>query len=380
MSTGAQSNWTLRYADQIGDLNSIAWTGSKLVASSSHDFSLLVSSDGVTWTMDSNLTTGGDGSGIPYVVWVGNQLIAMTSADSTLLTSPDGVTWTWRPTPDPGTTYTMSGGVSTGGKLVLVGWVGYVLTSSDGGATWASQNSGTANQLYSVVWTGTLLVAAGEAGTVLTSPDGVTWTSQNSGTANDLLSLVWTGTRLVAVGEAGTILTSSNGLSWTSQNSGTANDLFSVIWTGSQVVAVGGSGTVLSSPDGVAWTSWNSGTSYNLNSVVWTGSQLVAVGVQGAVLTSPQNSSALMAKNQTASSLSLRLTPSQLFVVLPNSMVGQSTHASIYRLKGDRLVESQGVNLDGDISLPIGSLTRGMYLLEVNGSNKRILQLFTVER
>ncbi|MEO7959117.1 MAG: T9SS type A sorting domain-containing protein, partial [Fibrobacteria bacterium] len=43
---------------------------------------------------------------------------------------------------------------------------------------------------------------------ILTSPDGITWTARASGTATVLFSVISTGTQLVAVGSCGTILTS----------------------------------------------------------------------------------------------------------------------------------------------------------------------------
>src|SRR4051812_6792240 len=66
----------------------------------------------------------------------------------------------------------------------------------------------TENWLTAVAWTGAQLVAVGDSGTILTSPDGITWTNRSSGTDQGLSSITWTGTQLVAVGGLGTILTS----------------------------------------------------------------------------------------------------------------------------------------------------------------------------
>lgn len=155
------------------------------------------------------------------------------------------------------------------------------------GVTWTVRNPGTTHWLRAVTWTGTQLVAVGDVGTILTSPDGVTWTSRTSGASEQLQGVAWTGSRLVAVGWGGPIVTSSDGVAWTNASPGNTYSLTAVSWTGSQLVAVGGSGLIVTSPDGSAWTTHASGISKNLSAVTWTGSKLVAVGEDGTILTSP---------------------------------------------------------------------------------------------
>jgi hypothetical protein len=61
---------------------------------------------------------------------------------------------------------------------------------------------------------GNQLVAVGQTGSVITSPDGIFWTGYSSGTSNTLNSVAWlgtsagSGTKLVAVGTPATIMTS----------------------------------------------------------------------------------------------------------------------------------------------------------------------------
>jgi serine/threonine protein kinase len=181
--------------------------------------------------------------------------------------------------------------------LILLGGASFGIYGAATGKwpwnVWHAQTSGTSQNLYGVTRFGSQLVAVGDGGTILTSPDGRTWTAQTSGTSHPLYGVVGSGSQLVAVGDGGTILTSPDGRTWTAQNSGTSQWLDGVAWSGSQFVAVGhgigNSGSVLTSPDGRAWTAQNSSTSqyYYLSDVVWSGSQFVVVGESGDILTSP---------------------------------------------------------------------------------------------
>ncbi len=153
--------------------------------------------------------------------------------------------------------------------------------------TWTARASGTTNNLRSVTWTGTQLVAVGDLGTILTSSDGATWTMRSSPVTNsstsNLLSVIWTGSQIVTVGTFGTILTSPDGITWTLQTSNIIDNpvshLYSVTWTGSQLVAVGTFGTVVTSPDGVTWKEQYNITPQHLRAVINAGAQIVTAGI-----------------------------------------------------------------------------------------------------
>ncbi len=192
-----------------------------------------------------------------------------------------------------GTTAALYCVTESGTLWIAAGQGGTLLTSPDG-ATWTARNSGTQQTLYSVVWTGAQWVAVGDSGAVLTSPDGVSWTARYAAPFAPLNSVAWTGSKLVAVGGGGianfpgTLLTSSDGITWTAQNTGTTYArLQSVAWADNQVVAAGYNGTLLTSPDGLSWTKRVSPTFFNAQSATWTGSQWVTVGDFGVILTSP---------------------------------------------------------------------------------------------
>ena len=98
--------------------------------------------------------------------------------------------------------------------VVAVGDFGTILRSTDGGASWTLQSSGTTNGLLGVSFvdanTGT---AVGGSGTILRTDDGgASWTRQSSGTMHSLHGVSFvdanTGT---AVGESGTMLRTTTG-------------------------------------------------------------------------------------------------------------------------------------------------------------------------
>lgn len=171
-------------------------------------------------------------------------------------------------------------------RLFLLLWLSTVSVLGFGSHWEHRQRTPAGSALQSVAWTGSLFVAVGEHGTVLTSPAGTSWAAQASGTRLTLRSVVWTGARLVAVGDEGGIVTSTNGSVWTPVNGLLRLALRGIAWTGTQCVAVGDGGTVLTSPDGLAWTPRASGTFASLQSVFATSTLIVAVGDQGTIVTS----------------------------------------------------------------------------------------------
>ena len=56
----------------------------------------------------------------------------------------------------------------------------------------------------SVAWTGAQLVAVGDSGVVLTSPDAITWIQRISGTTRALYCVCAADTMLIAAGDRGT--------------------------------------------------------------------------------------------------------------------------------------------------------------------------------
>lgn len=191
---------------------------------------------------------------------------------------------------DPGSSNGLFGVATSGSLIVAVGLFGTVMTSPDG-ITWTAQASDAYDTLAEVVWTGSQFVVVGLGGTILTSPDAIAWTTRKAGPSWEALQgVAWSGTMLVATSASnGTVYHSPDGVTWTPVNNAAPQALLDIAWANGQFVAVGYSGTVVTSPDGGTWTAHATPTSANLVSVVWSGTQYVATGV-GTILTSPDAS------------------------------------------------------------------------------------------
>lgn len=169
----------------------------------------------------------------------------------------------------------------------------------------------TGNSLNDVAWNGkavdgsslVAMVAVGDSGTILTSPNGIQegWEVVEQEDLPDvsLAGITWGNGRFVVVGAEATVLTSSDGIVWELQDSWVdpelqSTDLEDVVWTGSGYVVVGKNGALLMSLDGVDWTfqdirdlldvALDAGVT--LEAVAEGNGTLVAVGTKGTIITS----------------------------------------------------------------------------------------------
>lgn len=181
----------------------------------------------------------------------------------------------------------------------------------DTATSWIRLAASPRNVLLGVDWNGSVYVAVGTGGTVMTSPDLNRWTTQATGVAHSLRSVASSPSRLVAVGDSTIgepiVLGSTNGVTWSVQYRGgacqaescaTPSMLSKVIWTGTQFIAVGQErvypgatvyALILTSPDGLTWTRRASqsivlgqpeiGPESGMTSVAWSGHMLLAVGI-----------------------------------------------------------------------------------------------------
>lgn len=180
--------------------------------------------------------------------------------------------------------------------LVAVGDSGVILASPNG-TTDAWTNVAAPNvpeSLEGVTWENVnsqfLIVGAGD--TVLTG-DGATWAEEdlsNLPGSRNLKDAAWLGDRYIAVGNNGAIITSNiDGSQWTLQDAGAAlanTSLSAVAYNTVRIVVVGTNGTILTSVDGVAWDVQPNPVNRDLNDITWDGTQFVAVGSNDAILTS----------------------------------------------------------------------------------------------
>ncbi len=111
------------------------------------------------------------------------------------------------------------------------------------------------------------------AGNVLTTSDGgTTWATQTVGTS-ELNAIAGTTTAAWVVGNGGAIYKTINGTTWASQSSGVTTDLNDVQFPSATTgYAVGGSGVILKTTTGTSWSNpiISGGTTYTINSVFFT--------------------------------------------------------------------------------------------------------------
>lgn len=162
--------------------------------------------------------------------------------------------------------------------------------------TWTRRETGTSKWLRSATFFGNtqtntarLLVACGEAGTILVSEDFESFNQIPLNTTDWLEGIAASTTRLVAVGDNAAIYTSDDGTNWVRQTPNLGGVwLRSVTWRSSGLfVAVGESGLIATSPNGTTWTRRNSPTTAHLNRVVATPTGFCAVGEGGVVVVDP---------------------------------------------------------------------------------------------
>ena len=396
----AQSVWTVRNSGTTNLLHSVIWTDNLLVTVGEGG-TILTSANGVNWVSQ----VSGITNPLNSVAWTGKQFVAVGGADflplkravtdapnyfGGALASQDAVHWT-----SANSTGTLR---SICSKSVAVGENG-IMTSPDSGTRWQSKFFAAIYnyRLYSVIWTGTQFMTLGWYGAandtilsagILTSSDAVTWISKNPGiTRVTLYSAAWTGSQLVAVGSwdsatstKGVILTSADGNAWTPRAAGVANSLYSVTWTGKQLVATGSGGVILTSPNGINWTARNSGTTNGIVSVIWTGTQFVAVGDGGTILTSPQEPVSIAPNFSAQDYLPFRLESNQLFATIPASFSGSTIRASIFTVNGNKVQEVNAGNSATGLALPLGDLTNGIYLFEMQSEDIRMTRTFSLMR
>jgi len=350
-------HWVNHKFTQLDYVNGLATNGSRWVAAGknistnprpwfySPEPGLYTSADGDSWT-----ACNGASNDMAGIGWGSNQFAGVGSI-GVILTSVDGVTWTNQSSP---TRYDLTAVVWGGGQWATVGGYGTVLTSSDG-IQWTDRTqdrSGLANRdpsgtqfhlvhngsygtwakgLTGLAWNGSLVVAVGPAGAILTSADGTAWASHSldndqvdfngiavnenrfvavgtggiytspdgekwtKGDCSGCFSgIMWTGGQFVAVGSGGIVATSPDGLTWTNHGftSGTLNDLLAVTAGAGQIVAGGKNGVILTSTDGATWTQHNAGSNQdsskeNFTSIAWSGKQFIALAASGKMIASP---------------------------------------------------------------------------------------------
>lgn len=270
---------SVAWSPELGLFAAVAGSGATTNA-------VITSPDGVNWTEQ---TLPLDQQWVE-VIWASGPGVFVASAISgttqRIMTSPDGVTWTARTTPDApyrGLCWSPDVGHVTNGRLLAVangagGGGARVITSDDGGVTWASRTYSHADETWvSCTWApgiNLFVVTAVNTinGPVMTSPDGVTWTRQDNGAPGTHAGSNWQAVEwspelalLCVVTNTGTAqraYTSPDGINWTVRTTPTIDgfnpSFHDVVWIAelNQFVACANTGDkhqVMTSYDGIEW-------------------------------------------------------------------------------------------------------------------------------
>lgn len=147
----------------------------------------------------------------------------------------------------------------------VVGDSGTMLSTTNGGDTWAALSLPTTADLFGINFIDSVIgFVVGDGGTILQTNDGgATWLRRNSGTLVRLSAVAFGDPlHVTAVGDGGIILhTSNGGVTWHVQASGTTNNLSGVSFSSPTAgIAVGDNATILLSNDGgVTWNQQQGG-------------------------------------------------------------------------------------------------------------------------
>jgi photosystem II stability/assembly factor-like uncharacterized protein len=168
-----------------------------------------------------------------------------------------------------------------------------VLTTTDGGATWAARNTGAKGRLRAITFTDVNHgFVAGDGGLLLATEDGgKTWQVRQTGTTEALTDIEFAGQAGWVAGYTGVLLHSSDGgHTWARQTAGTAQSLESIFFLDAdRGWAVGWAGTILRTTNG--GRTWeqikSSAASWSLSSVYFRDAKNGwAVGFAGQILRS----------------------------------------------------------------------------------------------
>lgn len=419
--------WTPHVSPWCPEENPVQSNG-KMMVSVGALGAIATSADGITWKEQSSGT--GIKQPLKSVFWTGSQLVAVGASGRTsapivgncILTSPDGITWTSRSPQVDKELYFVTGSPH---QLLVVGDSGTILTSPDG-STWTSRVSGTNAPLYGAAWTGVFWIVVGESGVICTSTDGIEWKLQQSSLITEALySIIWTGKHLLAAGIPG-IFSSADGIVWTQRYQDLA--VFGLIQTANRVIARvnfgllttvstddttwsepaltgtalgamtsieattiartnGRSGAMYTSTDGLKWKPVAANLFRSINSLTWTGKFLVAAGDHGAILTAPADSSiaikdftVLPSKKDFLHTFSMHTNRSWLYLCFSRTALKKPVFVSVYSLSGRTIIQRRGTAAPEPMAIPLPGVAAGVYLASVECDGQTFVRSFYILR
>ncbi|MEK6323225.1 MAG: YCF48-related protein [Acidobacteriota bacterium] len=173
--------------------------------------------------------------------------------------------------------------------VYIVGDRGLILASTDGGATWREQHSGSATQLFHLSLRGEHGWVVGTGGVILhTDNGGRNWYPQRSGVNEDLNRVYMVTDRVgLITGDNGTLLrTENSGATWERVSLNVREPLFGMSFIDNKTGwVVGYKGRIIRTYDGGRnWVEQNSNTGADLFSVSFHKNRGYAIGRDGLVM------------------------------------------------------------------------------------------------
>jgi hypothetical protein len=258
--------------------------------------------------------------------------------------------------------------------------------------------------LTALCYNGSLYVAVGTGGQVVTSSDGITWTSSSIG-SYDLYGVRYQNSVFIAVGNSSKVYYSSNGSTWSRslidaytdvttdstnayyvtswgdvyKNSGTSIVYLSTIASGlenvttlnygigsGKFVALTGSGGIYTSTNGIAWTAQTSGVSTGLNRAYYdsTNTRWIVVGDSGVILTSPDTVTWTSRTSGTSNNLYgiNQISGSTYFIVGASGTVLTGTNSTSWTSQSTGLsTDLRSVTINGTKAVAVGASGIGIY-------------------
>jgi len=183
----------------------------------------------------------------------------------------DGLNWFTR---SYGMRFDMLAAAAVNGMTVAVGTGPY-------GAFFAADASGglvtnQENTLRALAWSGSIAVAVGDDGELVTSADGRDWVRRPPITDEDLYALAWTGEQFICGGDRGTMYRSADGLSWAAEDT-PLNGITGLASTDPGLFAVTRSGGIWRNDTG-SWVRVLPDNGIPLRGITGYGSMVVAAG------------------------------------------------------------------------------------------------------
>lgn len=230
-------------------MRSVAYTGTQYVAVGDGAWT---SPDGVVWTETIPAANAGN---LSRVIWTGTQVVAVgqasSSGQSRVWIAPDGVSWTEVVMPT-GSIKKLNGIANFGSLLVATGDGGLVLTSPDSGLTWKKYavvlKAG--EHFMDTAFGNNLFVAVTNLGGIWTSASGTKWINRKAASSGTLHRVIRAGNQFIAVGDQGKLAYSFGGIEWVITNASSAQSLRDMAFTGTTLAVAGTSGAILTSDGG----------------------------------------------------------------------------------------------------------------------------------